>query len=60
VFKRRPSTLSYEDLHRPEFASLLILLALLTMLGVVPGRFVGADPVPASPNVVLQGAAWNR
>jgi NADH-quinone oxidoreductase subunit M len=59
LFGRRQSALPYTDLRQAEYASLLILLVLLTVLGLVPGRLLGADRMAGPSNVAL-GATWIR
>ena len=60
VFGRQRSDLRYEDLHRTEFASLLIALVLLLALGTAPSRFFQSYSAVPPASAVLKGETWIR
>jgi NADH-quinone oxidoreductase subunit M len=61
LFGRHRPDLRYEDLRRSEFASLLVILSILGVLGLAPARFFdssGTPPVP--PQSAKESTAWIR
>ncbi len=60
VFGRPRPDVRHEDLRQTEFASLVLVLLLLLMLGTAPSRFFEANaPVPPA-SVVITGDTWIR
>jgi NADH-quinone oxidoreductase subunit M len=58
VFGKPRSDIRYEDLHRTEFASLLMLLLLLLILGTAPSRFFQAGAVAPPTSVAIERVTW--
>jgi NADH-quinone oxidoreductase subunit M len=58
VFGKQRSDIRYEDLHRTEFASLLMLLLLLLILGTAPSRFFQAGAVTSPTSVAIERVTW--
>lgn len=60
LFGRHRPDLRYEDLHRAEFAALLMLVLILFVMGLAPAR-VFAPGAPVSPGqVATEAISWNR
>jgi NADH-quinone oxidoreductase subunit M len=60
LFGRERSDLRYEDLRRPELASLLIVVLIVIALGIAPASLFGiAQPLPSS-GAVKESVSWNR
>ena len=60
LFGRERSDLRYEDLRRPEFASLLIVVLIVIALGVAPASLFGIAQQPLSVGAVKESVSWNR
>ena len=60
LFGRERSDLRYEDLRRPEFASLLIVVLIVIALGVAPASLFGIAQQPPSVGAVKESVSWNR
>lgn len=60
LFGRERSDLRYEDLRRPEFASLLIVVLIVIALGVAPASLFGIAQQTPSVGVVKESVSWNR
>jgi len=60
LFGRERSDLRYEDLRRPEFASLLIVVLIVIALGVAPASLFGITQQPPSVGAVKESVSWNR
>ncbi|HYM88951.1 MAG TPA: proton-conducting transporter membrane subunit, partial [Nitrospiraceae bacterium] len=60
LFGRERSDLRYEDLRRPEFASLLIVVLIVIALGVAPASLFGLAQQPLSVGAVKESVSWNR
>ncbi|WHZ23857.1 MAG: NADH-ubiquinone oxidoreductase chain M [Nitrospira sp.] len=58
VFGRHRPDLRYEDLRRTEFASLVLLLLLLLVLGTAPSRLFESNAVTPPSSVAMKGAGW--
>jgi NADH-quinone oxidoreductase subunit M len=60
LFGRERSDLRYEDLRRPELASLLIVVLIVIALGIAPASLFGiAQPLPSA-GAVKESVSWNR
>ena len=60
LFGRERSDLRYEDLRRPEFASLLIVVLIVIALGVAPASLFGIAQQPLSIGAVKESVSWNH
>jgi NADH-quinone oxidoreductase subunit M len=60
LFGRERSDLRYEDLRRPEFVSLLIVVLIVIALGVAPASLFGITQQPMSVGAVKESVSWNR
>lgn len=60
LFGRERSDLRYEDLRRPEFASLLIVVLIVIALGVAPASLFGMEHQPSRPGAIMESVTWNR
>jgi NADH-quinone oxidoreductase subunit M len=60
LFGRERSDLRYEDLRRPEFASLLIVVLIVIALGVAPASLFGIAQQPPSVGAIKESISWNR
>lgn len=60
VFGRQRPDLRYEDLRRTEFASLVLLLLLLLVLGTAPSRLFESNAVTPPAPVAMKGERWIR
>ena len=60
LFGRERSDLRYEDLRRPEFASLLIVVLIVIALGVAPASLFGIQTQPTRAGAVMESVTWNR
>ena len=60
LFGRERSDLRYEDLRRPEFASLLIVVLIVIALGVAPASLFGIQTQPPRAGAVTESVTWNR
>jgi len=58
VFGRQRSDLRYEDLRRTEFASLVLLLLLLLVLGIAPSRWFESSAVTPPASIAMKGERW--
>lgn len=60
LFGRKRPDLRYEDVHQSEFASLVMVVAILFALGLAPTNlFVGASPSTAA-KATVESVSWNR
>lgn len=50
----------HEDLRGPELASLAVVLALLTMMGLLPSRLFTLGPTQSQRTVVMEAPKWTR
>ena len=60
LFGRERSDLRYEDLRRPEFASLLIVVLIVIALGVAPASLFGAENPTPRAGAVMKIVSWNK
>lgn len=60
VFGRQRPDLRYEDLRRTEFASLVLLLLLLLILGTAPSRLFESSAVTPPASLAMKGERWSR
>jgi NADH-quinone oxidoreductase subunit M len=60
LFGRERSDLCYEDLRRPEFASLLIVVLIVIALGVAPVSLFGMEYQPPRAGAIMESVTWNR
>jgi len=60
LFGRERSDLRYEDLRRPEFASLLIVVLIVIALGIAPASLFGIAQQPPGVGAVTESVTWNR
>ena len=60
LFGRKRPDLRYEDVHQSEFASLVLVVAIVFALGLAPTNlFVGAPPSTGT-KATLESVSWNR
>ena len=60
LFGRKRPDLRYEDVHQSEFASLVMVVAILFALGLAPTNlFVGAPPSTGA-KATVESVSWNR
>lgn len=60
LFGRHRTDLRYEDLHRTESASLLMLVIILLVMGLAPTRVFEPGTPASQTRVAAGGLAWNR
>lgn len=61
LFGRQRSDLRYyEDLRRSEFASLLLVVLIVTALGVAPASLIGIEHQPPRAGAVMESVLWNQ
>jgi NADH-quinone oxidoreductase subunit M len=60
LFGARRSDLRYADLRHPEFASLLIVVLALLVLGLAPTSLYAPEQAPKETVAMEQPLAWNR
>jgi NADH-quinone oxidoreductase subunit M len=60
LFGRERLDLRYEDLRRPEFASLLIAVLIVIALGIAPASLFGIKHQPPRAGAVKESVSWNR
>ena len=60
IFGRPRLNLIYEDLHRSEFAALVIIVFLLLALGIAPSRLFQPNWATPTGSIALQGGTWIR
>lgn len=60
LFGRKRPDLRYEDLRQSEFASLLLVVAILFALGLAPASLFGGAPQSTGAGAVAESVSWNR
>jgi NADH-quinone oxidoreductase subunit M len=60
LFGRERTDLRYEDLHRFEFASLLMIVLIVIALGITPASLFGTENPPPRAGTVMKIVSWNK
>lgn len=60
LFGRKRPDLRYEDVHRSEFASLVLVVIILFALGLAPTNLFGGAAPPARAEAVVESVQWHR